>query len=122
MNDPVNVLCLRLTSVKKMGDFFQAKCPAHDDKTASLSIGYGENGRAVLKCHAGCETKDILSALNLSWNDLFRDEKEQKVKARIDKVYNDVDMNELYCSRRLDTPPKTSGKDVPTEKGVGFGI
>lgn len=39
-----------------------AKCPAHDDHRASLSIGEGEGGRLLLKCHAGCTFDAIMKA------------------------------------------------------------
>jgi hypothetical protein len=47
-----------------------ARCPAHDDRQASLSIGQGNSG-AVLKCQAGCETDAVLEALGMSAADLF---------------------------------------------------
>ena len=48
------------------------KCPAHPDKTASLSISEGRDGRVVLKCHANtCTVEAILTAANLQWSDLF---------------------------------------------------
>ena len=50
---------------------FTARCPAHDDASPSLSIGVGADGRALLHCFAGCVTADILSALGLTWPDLF---------------------------------------------------
>lgn len=39
------------------------RCPAHDDRAPSLSVG---PGRRVLPCHffAGCETEAILPALH----------------------------------------------------------
>lgn len=40
-----------------------ACCPAHGDKHPSLSIGTGSNGKLLLTCHAGCEFRDILTAL-----------------------------------------------------------
>ncbi len=40
-----------------------ACCPAHNDKHPSLSIGMGENGKLLLKCHAGCTFGDIMAAL-----------------------------------------------------------
>ncbi|MCX5671419.1 MAG: hypothetical protein NTU94_08895 [Planctomycetota bacterium] len=52
-------------------DQFMAKCPAHKDRHASLSIGHGEDGRALLNCHAGCTVQTILAALKLSEVDLF---------------------------------------------------
>lgn len=50
-----------------------ARCPAHPDDTPSLSITNGGD-KVLLKCWGGCETGDVLSALNLSWGDLWTDE------------------------------------------------
>jgi 5S rRNA maturation endonuclease (ribonuclease M5) len=47
-----------------------ATCPAHDDSTASLSIGDGD-GRALVWCHGGCPTDAVLDALGLSFPELF---------------------------------------------------
>ena len=49
-----------------------AKCPAHLDRTPSLSIAEGEKVPVVLKCMSqGCDTRAILEALGLKWGDLF---------------------------------------------------
>lgn len=48
-----------------------ARCPAHDDRNASLSVGVGNDDRALVHCHAGCETADVLDALGLDVRDLF---------------------------------------------------
>ena len=37
---------------------YKACCPAHDDKKQSLSIKQGDKG-VVLKCFAGCGTRQI---------------------------------------------------------------
>jgi len=51
---------------------WQAKCPSHDDRVASLSIGLrGE--KILVNCHAGCRTEDVLQAVNLQMRDLFLD-------------------------------------------------
>jgi hypothetical protein len=50
---------------------FSARCPAHDDRNASLSVGTGADGRALIWCHAGCSADTIVSALDLAWPDLF---------------------------------------------------
>ncbi|ODA34947.1 AAA family ATPase [Planctopirus hydrillae] len=42
-----------------------ARCPAHEDRNASLSYSEGRDGRLVMKCHAGCEFKDIAASLGL---------------------------------------------------------
>jgi hypothetical protein len=48
-----------------------ARCPAHDDRTPSLSIAQGDDGRVLLHCHAGCEHRAIAAALDLNEQDLF---------------------------------------------------
>jgi putative DNA primase/helicase len=57
---------------KKAGDNqYTACCPAHDDKTPSLSISEGRDGMILLHCHAGCDIDDILSALGIGVRDLY---------------------------------------------------
>ncbi len=51
-------------------DQWEARCPAHDDRHASLSVGQGDKG-AVLRCHAGCTTDEITRALGLELGQLF---------------------------------------------------
>jgi AAA domain len=40
-----------------------ARCPAHEDKHASLSISAGAGGKVLLKCHAGCTQSAVIEAL-----------------------------------------------------------
>ena len=55
---------------KPSGEGFVCRCPAHDDKTPSLSIS--ESGEKILlHCHAGCTPEAICSALGLKLSDLF---------------------------------------------------
>src|SRR5438477_391729 len=60
-----------LDEVKPCGLGWSALCPDHADKNASLSVGVGDDGRVLLHCHAGCETKAILAEMGLAWRDLF---------------------------------------------------
>ncbi len=48
-----------------------ALCPGHDDRRPSLSLREADDGRALLKCHAGCPPEAVLERLGLSWADLF---------------------------------------------------
>ena len=50
---------------------YQAKCPAHADRTPSLSIRQGDAGRTLIHCYAGCSTEAVLRAGRLSISDLF---------------------------------------------------
>ena len=58
--------------VKQTGNNqYSALCPAHDDHTASLCIGIGDDGRTLVTCQRGCSLDDILSAVGLKKSDLF---------------------------------------------------
>ena len=48
-----------------------AKCPAHDDSTASLAIRELDDGRVLLHDFAGCEPEHVLSAVGLTFDALF---------------------------------------------------
>lgn len=56
---------------------YMARCPAHEDRRASLCIKAGEKG-VVLKCHAGCATEDVVKAMGLTMRDLFSDSPEPR--------------------------------------------
>jgi hypothetical protein len=48
------------------------RCPAHDDRTASLSVSLGKDGETVLmKCHVGCDNREIAKAAGFELRDLF---------------------------------------------------
>lgn len=45
------------------GRYGTACCPAHDDRTPSLSLSNASDRRLLLRCHAGCDFLAILDAL-----------------------------------------------------------
>ena len=47
----------------RAGRTWMARCPAHDDRTPSLAICEGRDGKVLLKCHAGCSQWDVIGAL-----------------------------------------------------------
>lgn len=59
------------SGLHETGSGWSARCPAHEDRKASLSISEGDEGRVLLNCHAGCGLKSIVSALGLEEADLF---------------------------------------------------
>jgi hypothetical protein len=61
----------RLDGAKPTGEGrWIAKCPAHADRSPSLSIRDVDD-RVLLHCFAGCEVGDVLAALGLGLSDLF---------------------------------------------------
>lgn len=81
----------RLEKSKKAGSGYTARCPAHDDRNASLSVTTGDDGRILVRCHAGCEPEVIVEALGLSLRDLFQGGTENGGGGRIEKTYDYVD-------------------------------
>ncbi len=45
----------RLTKVNKVNGGYMARCPAHEDRTPSLSVTE-RDGRVLVNCFAGCPT------------------------------------------------------------------
>jgi putative DNA primase/helicase len=58
-------------SPRKSKNGYEARCPGHDDRHRSLSVGLGDDGRVLLACHAGCSVENVLQGLGLSYSDLF---------------------------------------------------
>lgn len=72
MANQVNAMLDRLHGVKPRGNGrWLARCPAHDDKTPSLSIGTGDNGAVLIRCWRGCSAHEIVTAVGLNLSDLF---------------------------------------------------
>jgi len=62
----------QLDKVKQTGPGkWQACCPAHDDKSPSLSIRENDEGVVLVKCWSGCTAADIVSAVGLPLTALF---------------------------------------------------
>jgi len=68
----IDELLARLESVRDTGpQRWVAKCPAHLDKTPSLSIRVAESGNVLLYDFGGCIADDICAAIGISIRDLF---------------------------------------------------
>lgn len=70
-NTGIDALLARLERVHRSGRGWTARCPAHEDRTASLSVSEGADGRVLLHCFAGCGAGDVVAALGLTLADLF---------------------------------------------------
>lgn len=67
---------------------WQARCPAHEDHKASLSVSEGGGGKVLLNCHAGCKFEDIVGAAGLTPNDLFADDAKPSKRPEVVAEYN----------------------------------
>jgi hypothetical protein len=53
------------------GNGWSSRCPAHEDRQPSLSIAEGDDGGALIHCHAGCTTDAVCAALGMQLADLM---------------------------------------------------
>jgi hypothetical protein len=62
----------RLERIKQTGPGqWVARCPAHDDRSPSLSIREVDDGKVLIRCFAGCGAISVLDSLGLEWSALF---------------------------------------------------
>lgn len=61
----------RLDGVRRSGKGWIARCPAHADKSPSLSIAESDDGRVLIHCFAGCPAADVVAAIGLDLAALF---------------------------------------------------
>lgn len=67
-----DALISRLDKVKRTGNgTWLACCPAHEDRSPSMSIREVEDGRVLVHCFAGCSVEQILGAVGLEFDALF---------------------------------------------------
>jgi len=108
---PIGLVLSRIEKPKRQGaNGWLALCPAHADKVHSLSVKLSADGKVLLHCHAGCETKDILSELGLEMKDLFpvsNNVLSLSEKPRIEAMYDYVDANGKHVFQALRYKPKS---------------
>lgn len=67
----IQTLLSRLNKVRKSGPAsWVACCPAHQDRSPSLSIK-DNNGTILLHCFGGCSVHEILVSVEMDMEDLF---------------------------------------------------
>lgn len=93
----------RFDGAKKINNnSYQVKCPSHKDDKASLTITQ-EGDKILIYCHAGCDIKDILEAVELNESDLFNnDSSTTKSKIAIEYIYYVENCKPLYKVIRLE--------------------
>lgn len=114
--NPTDLVLSRLEGVKRVGErSFMAKCPSHADGTASLGVKEGDDGRCLLRCHAGCTAESIVENVELAMSDLFpeKDARGSSIVAKYD--YRDETGKLLYQVVRM--VPKTFRQRQPDGNG-----
>ena len=123
-DDALGLVLSKLDGTRSQGGYWMARCPAHEDNQASLSVKAGARQPVVLKCHAGCDPKMIIEALGLDWSAVCgeRDERELRqlegLPAGAEAVYEYHDEHGRVLYRKVRQPGKKFYWQHP--KGVGW--
>jgi 5S rRNA maturation endonuclease (ribonuclease M5) len=92
----------KLEGVRPSGSGYVAVCPAHEDGEPSLGVTEGEDERILVTCHAGCDTQEVLDALELTMADLFP----RKTGGEPEAVYDYVDEHGVLLYQVVRFPGK----------------
>lgn len=96
----------------------QARCPAHEDSTPSLTVGSRDDGRGVVvHCHAGCTAQAIVDALDLRLTDLYDEPRDQPAAPAGDVRYRYVDEQGQLLFEVVRKPGKQFRQRVPDGQG-----
>jgi hypothetical protein len=109
---------LDLYEARRSGSQWVAKCPAHEDRTASLSITQ-ENGKTLFHCHAECTTENVLAAKGKTFRDLYTSNGNgaAPTEKKIVKVYDYVDEQGVLRHQTVRYFPKSFSQRRPDGNG-----
>lgn len=91
-----------LEGVRQTYRGYQARCPAHGDRSPSLSIREAEDGRILLHCFAGCHARQVCDALGIRIQDLYPHAKGDPHQIRAAKLQRHRREQAKAQARRLD--------------------
>lgn len=117
MTSPIEVVLGRLDGVARSGKGYKARCPAHGDKTPTLSLKAGDDGRVLIHCFSGCQIEDIITAMGLSMSDLFSASNDARRGPRIPGVTIRELKNAAEFERQIlfiVSADRKSGKSIST--------
>jgi hypothetical protein len=116
---PLELVLERLEDARGAGDKRTARCSAHDDRHASLSITERADGAVLLHCFAGCPPEEIVAAIGLEMRDLFPSENgAREHRARVTATYDYRDENDALLFQVVRYHPKDFRQRRPAGKGA----
>ena len=94
-----------LKKPKRTAEGWKACCAAHDDRNPSLSISDTDDGKILVKCHAGCSQDAVIESLKRlgAWptsNECPKEKSKRRIVATYD--YTDENGTLLYQVVRYD--------------------
>jgi 5S rRNA maturation endonuclease (ribonuclease M5) len=111
----------RLDQVRRSGKGWMARCPAHDDRTPSLSVNYIDS-KILVHCQARCTTEAVCAKLGIRMNELFGPTKSNaKKKSTIAAIYEYTNEDGVLLYQKVRHEPKRFEQRRPNGKGGWIG-
>ncbi len=102
----------------RSGNAWKARCCCHPDKTPSLTLGIGDDGRLLWHCHAGCDPLDVRDGLKKRGLLMNGETHEPRpAKARVSAIYPYVDEQGALLYEKLRYQPKRFVQRKPDGNG-----
>lgn len=125
MTAPIIASLEALPDAKLHGSEHQCRCPAHEDRVASLTWTISADGNVLMHCHAGCRNEDIVAAVGAEMRDLFepkRSAAKPHVVSTDEHQVRDVDGNVVAIHLRPHLSDSTKGNMVWKQPDGTFGL
>ena len=92
-----------------------ALCPAHADRSPSLSIAEGDDGRVLAHCFAGCSVADVVAAVGMTLSDLMPEREIDDARPKRMKFLGSQVMESLALQSLI---VATAGADIAAGKAL----
>lgn len=129
MNPNLDRIRTQARNVRTTGDGFTCYCPIHESgggtHNNSLSVTETSDGKILLKCHNGCDAREIVYAFGLTWSDMMppKNEPPKSAGGRITKTYDYIDADGIlrYQVCRIEPGQNGRAKDFRQRQPDGRG-
>lgn len=92
----------RLEKARRTGaNSWLACCPAHEDRSPSLTIHAANDGRILVHCHSGCSFEEIKDAVGLGWEPWFPPKQEGDFKPAVRRPFPAGDVLEALAAESM---------------------
>lgn len=92
----------RLEKVKRTGPGnWIACCPAHDDRSPSLTLHEAADGRVLCRCWSGCGFAEIVAAVGMGWEPWFPPKSAQDALPPIRRPFPAGDVLEALANEAM---------------------
>lgn len=130
-DDATQRLLDRLDGVRETSpDCYLARCPAHDDKSPSLSIKRADD-RVLVNCFGGCSASEVVESVGLALADLFDNpqgnkpalseyqrKRQNQFRQAFDALAHELDIVKAYANQLKEGNPPTPDDEARFELAV----